>query len=168
MACVEEIQCTWGGGWMEVGTGQGCRASSRASVTWSGQQFVREGEIKPPYRGVPTTLGLNGGSISFFSSSSQLISRNKGCWRMSPLTPSLFSGSLTKSWRGAERGQFTSSGMKQLSSGSIIFVSVQVSRFSKFIFLLAFMKMDKGQIGSDTLPEWASSESGLWLPYSFH
>lgn len=44
-----------------------------------------------------TTLGLNGGSISFFSSSSQLISRNKGCWRMSPLTPSLFSGSLTKS-----------------------------------------------------------------------
>lgn len=44
-----------------------------------------------------TTLGLNGGSISFLSSSSQLISRNRGCWRMSPLTPSLFSGSLTKS-----------------------------------------------------------------------
>lgn len=51
----------------------------------------------PIPRRLLTTLGLNGGSISFLSSSSQLISRNKGCWRMSPLTPSLCSGSLTKS-----------------------------------------------------------------------
>ena len=56
-------------------------------------------------RRILTTLGLNGGSISFLSSSSQLISRNKGCWRMSPLTPRRFSGSLTKSWKGAEGEQ---------------------------------------------------------------
>lgn len=86
------------------------QVSGRA-VTRLGWQPVteREGaEAKLSSGGVLTTFGLKGGSISFLSSSSQLISRNKGCWRMSPLTPSLFSGSLTKSCKGAERAWFTS------------------------------------------------------------
>lgn len=68
----------------------------------------RWAEATPSSGRVLTTFGLKGGSISFLSSSSQLISRNKGCWRMSPRTPSLFSGSLTKSCKGAERECFMS------------------------------------------------------------
>lgn len=79
----------------EAGAHTGVRGSRQAALGVSGARREWWGAKGPGW--VLTTLGRNGGSISFLSSSSQLISRNKGCWRMSPLTPSLFSGSLTNS-----------------------------------------------------------------------
>lgn len=54
------------------------------------------------------TLGWKGGSVSFLSSSSQLISWNIGCWWASPLTLSLFSGFLTKSFTKRSLAPFSS------------------------------------------------------------
>lgn len=44
-----------------------------------------------------TTLGLNGGSTSLFSSADQLIVLKNGCARMSPTTPNLRLGSRSNS-----------------------------------------------------------------------
>lgn len=46
---------------------------------------------------VRTTLGLNGGSTSLFSSADQLMVLKNGCVRMSPTTPNLRLGSRSNS-----------------------------------------------------------------------
>lgn len=49
-----------------------------------------------------TTLGLNGGSTSLFSSAVQLIVLKNGCARMSPTTPNLRLGSRSNSLKKEE------------------------------------------------------------------
>lgn len=49
-----------------------------------------------------TTLGLKGGSTSLLSKAGQSIILKKGCKRMSPTTPSLRVGSLSKNCRKSE------------------------------------------------------------------
>lgn len=56
-------------------------------------------EEKPLAR---TTLGLNGGSTSLFSSADQLIALKNGCARMSPTTPNLRLGSRSNSLKKEE------------------------------------------------------------------